>query len=60
VQVMVKAGDAVHAKQVMLSLEAMKMQNEILSPSDGVVKEVKVSKGKNVSTGDVMVVIEEK
>ncbi len=60
VQVMIKAGDSVHVKQVMLSLEAMKMQNEILSPADGIVKEVKVAKGANVSTGDVMVVVEEK
>lgn len=60
VQVMVKPGDSVHVKQVVLSLEAMKMQNEILSPADGIVKEVKVNKGANVSTGDVLVIVEEK
>lgn len=60
VQVMVQTGDSVHIKQVVLSLEAMKMQNEISSPANGVVKEVKVSKGSMVATGDVLVVIEEK
>lgn len=60
VQVMVKPGDVVHINQVVLSLEAMKMQNEILSPSNGVVKDVKISKGAIVATGDALVVIEEK
>jgi len=35
----------------------MKMENEILAPSDGVIKEVRVKEGDNVNTGDPMVVL---
>ena len=38
-------------------LEAMKMENEILSPSDCVVKKVSVSAGAQVSAGDVLCVL---
>jgi len=43
---------------VLLMLEAMKMQNEIPAPFDGVVAEVLVSQGTSVQTGDVLVRIE--
>ncbi len=33
------------------------MENEILAPSDGVVRDVKVKEGDNVNTGDPMVII---
>jgi biotin carboxyl carrier protein len=36
----------------------MKMENEVLSPKSGVVKEIKVKKNDNVNKGDVLVVIE--
>ncbi|HCP07088.1 MAG TPA: acetyl-CoA carboxylase biotin carboxyl carrier protein subunit, partial [Synergistaceae bacterium] len=36
---------------------AMKMENEIQAPSAGTVKEIKVSDGSPVNTGDVLVVI---
>ena len=53
----VKAGDAVKAGDVLVIIEAMKMENEVCAPSDGVVKQIAVSKGALVATGDTLVVI---
>jgi len=53
----VKPGDMVKAGDVVLILEAMKMENEIGSPVDGTVKQVVVKEGQSVNTGDVMIVI---
>ena len=53
----VKAGDAVKKGQVLMILEAMKMENEILAPTDGKVVSVSVSAGKQVDAGDVLCVI---
>jgi glutaconyl-CoA decarboxylase len=53
----VKAGDAVKRGDVLLILEAMKMQNEIMAPADGKVADVRVSAGQTVSTGDAMIVL---
>ena len=55
VNVMVKAGDTVAKGQVLLVLEAMKMENEIMSPRDGVVAGVHVSKGESVDSGKLLV-----
>ena len=38
-------------------LEAMKMENEIMSPCDGTIASVAVTKGSNVETGAVLCVI---
>ncbi len=54
-RVHVKAGDAVKKGQSIIVMEAMKMENEIKSPQDGTVKEVKVSEGQNVETGAELV-----
>jgi len=54
----VKVGDTVKAGDVVLILEAMKMENDITATKDGVVKEIKVAEGVAVAPGDVLVVIE--
>ncbi len=53
----IKAGDSVKEGDVMLILEAMKMENEILAPMDGVVSQVSVTAGSAVNTGDTLVVL---
>ena len=55
--VAVKPGDAVKRGQVLLILEAMKMQNEIMAPSDAKVADVRVAAGQSVNTGDAMVIL---
>lgn len=50
-------GDRVETGSVLLILEAMKMENEIYSPSDGVVKEIYVKVGQQVSRGERLVLI---
>jgi biotin carboxyl carrier protein len=56
-QVAVNIGDNVTKGQVLLVLEAMKMENEIMAPTDGVVQELNVSQGVSVNAGDVLVVL---
>lgn len=51
----VKNGDKVSKGQVLLILEAMKMENEIVSPKDGIVANVHVKKGENVESGSPLV-----
>lgn len=51
------AGAKVSAGDVVIILEAMKMENEILAPIDGVVSEVRVTEGVSVDTGQVLMVI---
>jgi biotin carboxyl carrier protein len=50
----VQAGDTVAKGQVLMILEAMKMENEIMSPRDGKVVSVSVSKGTAVESGTVL------
>jgi len=50
----VKAGDTVKKGQVLCILEAMKMENEIMSGADGTIASVAVSQGDSVSTGQVL------
>ncbi len=57
VNVKVKKGDSVTKGTVLLVIEAMKLENDVVSPFDGVVTEVLVSKGQNVTTKDVVVTI---
>ena len=53
----VEVGDRVQYRDVLCTLEAMKMENEIMAPGEGVVKEVKASEGQDVLYGDVLLVI---
>ena len=54
----VKQGDTVAQGDVLLILEAMKMENEVKAPAAGVVKEIVVADGAKVVEGDTLVVIE--
>ncbi len=54
----VKAGDSFKRGQVLLVLEAMKMENEILAPRDGKIVAVYTSKGSTVNSGDVLIAFE--
>jgi len=54
----VSPGDKVRKGDVLLIIEAMKMENEIRAPRDGVVKEVFVSEGSSVSTGQPLLTLD--
>lgn len=54
VKVNVAQGDAVKKGQVLLVLEAMKMENEIVAPRDGTVGTIVTSKGASVNTDDLL------
>ena len=58
VAVAVTPGDAVTAGQRLLVVEAMKMQNELRAPRDGVVGRVAVGERQTIEVGDLLVVIE--
>ena len=54
----VKEGDTVKSGDILLILEAMKMENEILAPRDGVVASIATSASALVNTGDKLVVLD--
>lgn len=54
----VNVGDAVKARDVVGTMEAMKMEQPIPCPKDGTVKEIKVAVGDKVKTGAVIMVLE--
>lgn len=57
-EIRVAVGKEVKRGEVLLMLEAMKMQNEIPAPFDAVVAEIKVSQGATVQSGDVLLRLE--
>jgi len=58
VRVLLSAGDEVAARQGVMVVEAMKMQNEVQSPKAGKIAEIKVVEGQTVNAGEVLAVIE--
>ncbi len=58
VRVLVAPGDQVAARQGLVVVEAMKMENELRSPKAGRVKEVRVAEGTSVEAGAVLVVVD--
>ena len=58
VKVLVSPGDEVKARQGLVVVEAMKMENELRSPKDGRVREVAVTEGMSVVAGRLLVVVE--
>lgn len=57
VAVLVTAGDRVSAGQKLVIIEAMKMQNEVLAPRDGVIDRVSVNPGARIELADLLMVI---
>jgi biotin carboxyl carrier protein len=55
--VKVSAGDAVTKGQPLIVLEAMKMENDVMAPFDGVVKEIYTTKGASVNSGDALMLL---
>ena len=54
----VKVGDKIQKGDVLLIIEAMKLENEVVSPFEGEVKEILVSKGQNVKAKEPIIIIE--
>jgi biotin carboxyl carrier protein len=58
VKVFVKPGDKVDARQGLVVVEAMKMENELRARAEGTVTEVRVTEGSSVEAGAILVVLE--
>ncbi len=58
ISVSVKEGDKVKEGDTICLLESMKMENPIMSPVDGTVKEIKLTAGQVVEPGQLVAVIE--
>ena len=54
----VKVGDKVKKGDVLLIIEAMKLENEVVSPFEGEVTQVLVTKGQNVKAKETIIIIE--
>ncbi len=55
--VKVNSGDQVKRGQVLVILEAMKMENEIMAESDGTIRAIHVSPGQSVQSGDLLITL---
>lgn len=58
VRVLTEVGAEIKHGEGVLVVEAMKMQNEMKSPKDGIVKEIRFAEGATVNAGDVLAIIE--
>ena len=57
-KILVNEGDKIEAGQVLLVLEAMKMETEITAPNAGVVGQIRVEVGESVQGGQALIVID--
>jgi biotin carboxyl carrier protein len=57
-KVMVKEGDSVTMGQTILTMEAMKMENNVLAEKDGIITSIKVKQGDSVLQNDILAEIE--
>ncbi len=58
VRVLTVEGAEIKQGEGVLVVEAMKMQNEMKSPKDGIVKEIRFAEGATVNAGDILAIIE--
>ncbi|HLA95562.1 MAG TPA: biotin/lipoyl-containing protein [Pyrinomonadaceae bacterium] len=58
VRLLLNVGDVVEKGDAVMVVEAMKMQNDLKSPKDGTVKEIRVEEGSTVGAGDVLAIVE--
>jgi len=58
VRILVEKGTEVKKGEGVVVVEAMKMQNELKSPKDGIIKDIRIAEGATVSAGDVLLSIE--
>ena len=58
VRILTEIGAEIKQGESVLVVEAMKMQNEMKAPKDGIVKEIRFAEGATVNAGDVLAIIE--
>lgn len=58
VKILVDTGDAVSQGDVLLVLEAMKMENDVMADDDGIIRTVDVGVGQIVNAGDLLMTFE--
>jgi biotin carboxyl carrier protein len=58
ISVLIGVGESVNAGQGVIIVEAMKMQNEMKSPKDGIVTKVFASEGATVAAGETLMIVE--
>ena len=58
VRILTEVGAGIKHGESVLVVEAMKMQNEMKAPKDGIIKEIRFAEGANVNAGDVLAIIE--
>ena len=57
-KIKVQEGQAVKAGDVLMTIEAMKMENEVMAPAAGKVKKIYVAEGKAVQQGEALIDLE--
>ncbi len=57
-EIFIKTGNEIKIAQKLLTLSAMKMENEILAESNGKIKEILVTKDQKVKEGEILIILE--